>query len=418
FDEVNRFGLALTLGGGEVRLLELTAAYAAFANGGYRAEPVIITRVEDSKGQVLAVGPQRGLAHEQGKIPETAPGPQVMDERVAYLITDILSDNFARASTFGEGSPLRLSRPAAAKTGTTTDWRDNWTVGYTPDLVIGVWAGNADNEPMRHVSGVIGAAPIWHDVMEALHRGRPVREFVEPPGMVRMEVCADSGLPPAQPPTVGGQPSTALQSPFSNLSRQLTRCPRTITELFIEGAQPTRTDDWHWLFTLDARNGLLAGPDCPSQFTTERLYTLYPSEAQDWARRQSIPQPPEAYSPLCPDQGSGIKVLAPDPRFLSPDSLIPASLILTSPDQGSRYRLSPEIPREMQKVPVDVRPADGITLHQVTLLADGRPLATLTRPPYRTLWPMTAGRHIFTAIGLDAEGNELEGNSIMIKVTE
>ena len=108
-----------------------------------------------------------------------------MDERVAYLVTDILSDNLARASTFGEGSALRLlSRPAAVKTGTTTDWRDNWTVGYTPDLVVGVWTGNADNEPMQHVSGVVGAAPIWHDVMETLLKGRPVREFVEPPGMV------------------------------------------------------------------------------------------------------------------------------------------------------------------------------------------------------------------------------------------
>ena len=101
FDDLDRFGLALTLGGGEVRLLELTAAYGAFANGGHRVEPVTITHVEDGRGRAI-------------KVWEAASGPQVMDERVAYLITDILSDNFARASTFGEGSPLRLSRPAAA----------------------------------------------------------------------------------------------------------------------------------------------------------------------------------------------------------------------------------------------------------------------------------------------------------------
>ena len=183
FDDTDRFGLALTLGGGEVRLLELTAAYGAFANTGYRVEPVTISRVEDSEGRLL-------------KAWEAAPGPRVLDERVAYLITDILSDNFARTPTFGEGSALRLSRPAAVKTGTTTDWRDNWTVGYTPDLVVGVWTGNADNEPMQHVSGVVGAAPIWHDVMETLLKGRPVREFVEPPGMVRVEICADNGLLP------------------------------------------------------------------------------------------------------------------------------------------------------------------------------------------------------------------------------
>jgi 1A family penicillin-binding protein len=219
----DRFGLALTLGGGEVRLLELTGAYGAFANGGYRVEPVLITRVEDSSGQVL-------------KVWETSPGERVMDERVAYLISDILSDDFARISTFGEWSALNLTRPAAVKTGTTTDWRDNWTVGYTPDLVVGVWAGNANNEPMEHVSGVTGAAPMWHDVMEEMHKGRPVREFVEPEGLVRVTVCADSGLLPQEGLEVGD----------SGSGRQPARCPHTIEEIFIEGTEPTRVDDWHW----------------------------------------------------------------------------------------------------------------------------------------------------------------------------
>jgi len=428
FDDVNRFGLALTLGGGEVRLLELTAAYSAFANGGYRVEPLTITRVEDSQGRVLKAW--------------TAPsGPQVLDERVAYLITDILSDNFARAATFGEGSPLRLLRPAAAKTGTTTDWRDNWTVGYTPDLTVGVWAGNADNEPMRHVSGVMGAAPIWHDVMEALHRGRPVREFVEPPGMVRVEVCADSGLLPEKGGSMearkaasasqstnlpiypglhgaagAGQSTNLPTLQPSNLPTTYS-CPRTITELFIEGSQPTRTDDWHWLFALDTRNGLLAGPGCPAQYTVQKLYTVYPAEAQEWARRQSIPQPPEVYSPLCPSPGSGVGDQAirnqePGTRGLTPDSLI-----LTSPDQGSRYRLSGEIPADVQKIPIAVRPADGINLDHVTLLADGRPLVKLTRAPYQVLWPMAIGTHVFTAVGVDAAGHELQGNSVIIQVT-
>jgi len=400
-DEVDRFGLALTLGGGEVRLLELTAAYGAFANGGYRVEPVTITRVEDSRGRVL-------------KVWETAPGPRVMDERVAYLITDILSDNFARAPTFGEGSALRLSRPAAVKTGTTTDWRDNWTVGYTPDLVVGVWAGNADNEPMRHVSGVVGAAPIWHDLMEMLLKGRPVREFVEPPGMVRVEVCADSGLP------IG---DWGLGIGEQGAGRYPARCPRTITEIFIEGTNPARTDDWHWLYTLDVRNGLLAGSNCPPEFTTQKRYTLYPAEAQDWVRWQNIPQPPETYSPLCP----GIQTADAGPQTDSrtdnesvPYSLLPTpySLILTSPDQGSHYRLSSEIPPSAQQILVAARPAGGVALRQVTLLLDGQPLATLTHPPYQALWPMMVGTHTFTAVGVDVEENEVEGNSITIEVVE
>ncbi len=391
FDDVDRFGLALTLGGGEVRLLELTAAYAAFANGGYRVEPVTITRVEDSRGRVL-------------KAWESAPGERVLDERVAYLVTDILSDNLARAPAFGEGSALHLSRPAAAKTGTTTDWRDNWTVGYTPDLVTGVWAGNADNEPTHYVSGAVGAAPIWHDVMETLLKGQPTLEFVEPEGMVRMEVCADSGLPVGNwGPGTGDWGS----------GKRPVHCPRTITELFIEGTQPTQPDDWHWLYTLDTRNGLLAGPDCPPQFTTQKRYTLYPAQAQEWARSQNIPQPPETYSPLCPGQETGNKLLVPSPQVPRP-----SSLILTSPDQGSHYRLSSEIPPAVQQILVVARPADGVTLRQVTLLVDGRPLAALTQLPYQALWPMTAGRHVFTAVGVDAEGNQVAGNRITIEVVD
>ena len=381
-----RFGLALTLGGGEVRLLELTGAYGAFANTGYRVEPVTITRVEDSDGQVL-------------KVWEATPGERVVDERVAYLITDILSDNLARAPSFGEGSALRLTRPAAAKTGTTSDWRDNWTVGYTPDLVAGVWAGNADNSPMNHVSGVTGAAPVWHDVMEELLKGRPAREFAEPEGMVRVEVCVDSGLPPVE----------RLEIRDWRL-REPARCPHTITELFIAGTEPTRSDDWHWLYVLDTRNGLLAGSDCPPEFTTQERYTLYPAEAQDWVRWQNIPQPPQAYSPLCPgDQVAG----APT----SPISNL-QSLILTSPDQGSHYRVSPELPASAQQIVVAARPADGVLLQQVTLLVDGQPLATLAHPPYESLWPMTVGTHTFTAVGVDGEGNVVEGHSVTIEVVE
>jgi 1A family penicillin-binding protein len=361
----DRFGLALTLGGGEVRLLELTGAYGAFANGGRRVEPVLITRVEDSGGQVL-------------KVWETSPGERVMDERVAYLISDILSDEFARIPTFGEWNALNLTRPAAVKTGTTTDWRDNWTVGYTPDLVVGVWAGNANNEPMEHVSGVTGAAPMWHDVMEALHKGRPVREFVEPEGMVRVTVCADSGLLP--------QESRGAEGQGSRGGRQPARCPHTISELFIAGTEPARVDDWHW---------------------------TYPAEAQDWVLWQNIPQPPGAYSPLCPgSEEIGDWRLAGGEQ---PSSGL-SPLIMTSPDQGGRYRLSPEIPASSQQLFVAVRPAEGVALRKVTLYVDGRPLATLAGPPYQARWQMTPGTHTFWAVGEDVWGNRVESERVVIEV--
>jgi 1A family penicillin-binding protein len=386
----DRFGLSLTLGGGEVRLLELTAAYGAFANGGFRVEPVLVTRVEDSDGQVL-------------KVWETSPGPQVVDERVAYLVTDILSDDYARISTFGEGSVLKLTRPAAVKTGTTTDWRDNWTVGYTPDLVVGVWAGNADNTPMENVSGVTGAAPIWHDVMESLHKGRPVHEFAEPEGMVRVEVCADSGLLPVRESRGAGEQRSGGE-------RRPARCPHTINELFIEGTEPRRSDDWHWAYALDVRNGLLAGPGCSPEYTVQKRYTLYPAEAQDWVMWQGIPQPPSGYSPMCPGGSE-----TGDWRLESGEQPVSSRqpLIMTGPDQGGRYRLSPEIPAASQQLFVAVRPVDGVTLEEVTLYADGRPLATLTGPPYQARWPMAVGTHTFWAVGVDVGGGGAGGGRVL-----
>lgn len=402
FDDASRFGLALTLGGGEVRLLELTGAYAAFATGGYRVEPVTITRIEDAAGQVLKVAPD-------------SPGVRVLDERVAFLISDILSDNMARASTFGEGSPLQLSRPAAAKTGTTTDWRDNWTMGYTPDLVVGVWAGNADNQPMRHVSGVTGAAPIWHDIMEELLKGRPAHPFTRPDGLVRVTVCADSGLLPSMPAAGEAVASLVPQhgAPATEV-RRLTPCPRTIDEFFIEGTEPTRPDEWHWLYRLDARNGLLAGPDCPSQQVAYRRFTLYPAEAAEWARKQGMARPPDQYSPLCPASGLATSEDSQTPEVR--ETQYP--LVMTGPDQGARYRLSSEIPRTSQRLLVRVRPADGVALRQVTLLADGQELATVDHPPYQTSWTMQPGQHSFAAVGMDERGGELRSNEVTVEVAE
>ncbi len=173
---VPRPGLALALGAGEVSLLELTRAYAILANGGTRVPSRLIREVHFSDGHVL-------------HWPETEPPVRALDPRVAYLVTDILTDRHARVPTFGLNSPLELDRPAAAKTGTTTDWRDAWTVGYTPDLVTGVWVGNWDNTPMEHLTGGEAAAPLWHVIMTFAHRGRPRRPFPRPKGIVDVSVC-------------------------------------------------------------------------------------------------------------------------------------------------------------------------------------------------------------------------------------
>ncbi len=151
----DRYGLALTLGGGEVTLLELTSAFAGLANGGRRVTPRAILAVLDGP----AFDAHRAAADWPGVRRSRRPETQAVPEPVAALITDILSDDLARLPAFGEGSVLALDRPAAAKTGTTTDFKDNWTVGYTPDLAVGVWVGNADNTPMEAISGITGAGP-------------------------------------------------------------------------------------------------------------------------------------------------------------------------------------------------------------------------------------------------------------------
>lgn len=159
------YGLSLTLGGGEVTLLDLTTAYHTLANEGRYQEPRAVAAIHDSQGRLVEEF-------------EPAEPVQVLSPESAFLVTDILADNRARTPAFGENSALQISRPAAAKTGTTTDYRDNWTVGYTPYLVAGVWAGNSDGRPMQSASGVTGAAPIWHNFMEAILAQPEILEYL------------------------------------------------------------------------------------------------------------------------------------------------------------------------------------------------------------------------------------------------
>jgi 1A family penicillin-binding protein len=181
------YGLSLTLGGGDVSLIDMTSAYSVFANGGQRMPPVAILKITDYAGNIIyEYKPQAG--------------EQVIRPEHAYLISSILSDNDARSLMFGRNSLLNLSFPVAAKTGTTNDIRDNWTMGYTPDLVTGVWVGNADYTPMVNSSGLSGAAPIWSQFMEYavsyLTNGAPT-PFNRPQGIVDKVVCRLSGAEPS-----------------------------------------------------------------------------------------------------------------------------------------------------------------------------------------------------------------------------
>lgn len=355
----SRYDLSLTLGGGEVRLLELTAAYAALANGGYRVTPALILQVRDRSGNVL---------YEWQPPVWNTP---VLDPRVTFLITDILSDNEARIPSFGPASALNIGRPAAAKTGTTTDFRDNWTIGYTPNLVVGVWVGNADNTPMVEVSGISGAGPIWHEFMRQVLRGQPELTFPVPAGVVRAEVCATSGL---------------LPTPY---------CPRTRWEWFIEGTVPTQPDALYQPFVIDRRTGLLADANTPPEDREERVYLVLPPEAREWALRQGIPLPPlDAHLIGAPDDEA--RLLSPDPYTV--------------------FRLTPLLPVEAQRIRLRIAaPADTL---EVTYWLDDAPLSTVQQAPFDAWWTLQAGEHTLYAVVRRGDGTALTTDRVSFRVTE
>ncbi|HEV2121255.1 MAG TPA: penicillin-binding transpeptidase domain-containing protein [Chloroflexota bacterium] len=169
---------SLTLGAGTVRLLEMTAAYGVFANSGLRVDTTPFLHVSTLDGEVLYQ-----LGEPQGD-------KEIWPE-VAYMISDILSDRQARRPAFGNVLDLTGGRTAAVKTGTTNDYKDSWTIGYTPSLVTGVWVGNTDNSPMLQVAGSLGAGYIWKDFMEVALAGRPNEPFSAPRRMVWSPLCAE-----------------------------------------------------------------------------------------------------------------------------------------------------------------------------------------------------------------------------------
>lgn len=185
----------MVLGTLDIHLLDQTSAYGVFANGGVRIPPHAINTVMDTQGHLIYKFPPQGK--------------RVISEQVAFLMTNVLSDNASRTFEFGKCSALYLYsnaqtqcyrgnpgtiRPAAVKTGTSQDFRDNWTVGYTTDYVMGVWAGNNDDSPMINVTGVDGAGPIWHDSMLLAEQGRPITGFQNPGGLVRKTVSYPQGI--------------------------------------------------------------------------------------------------------------------------------------------------------------------------------------------------------------------------------
>ncbi len=357
----DRYDLSLALGGGQVSLLELSTAYAALANNGTFTGNSSLLDIHDADGNLLYTQ-------------EKPPPVQVFDPRLAWLVSDIISDDAARTTGFGIGSTLKLDRPAAVKTGTTTNFHDNWTIGYTPDLVVGVWVGNSGYEAMHNVTGLTGAAPIWHEVMRGLLAGHPDLHFIRPDGLIQVEVCDLSGL---------------LPSPA---------CPNTHLEWFIPGTEPTQIDTFYQQVWIDSFTRSPADETTPPERRTALTVLDLPVEAHKWAREQGIP------------------LLADYSQAAGNPSAQESQLALRSPRPNTTYRLDPGFDRAAQQIKIEV--GVGQALSQVTLWVDGNLLAAFSTPPYEAWWTLSPGAHRFWAQAMNSSGETVMSETVTITVIE
>lgn len=240
-ENMSRFGLSVTLGGGEIRMLELTGAYGVLANGGIKHEPVAILKVSDQKGKTLF------------EFKPTS-GKRVLGEDISYLVTSILSDNDARKMVFGERSYLSIpGKTVFAKTGTTDDKRDNWTFGGSRSRIVASWVGNNDNSPMHPslASGVTGAAPIWNRIIKEALKDKQDEPFIRPGNIVEMDIDAfGGGIPRSEFPTR--------------------------KEYFVKGTEPKDVGPIYKKLKISKSNGKLANPiEIASGAYDEKEYIVF-----------------------------------------------------------------------------------------------------------------------------------------------
>lgn len=227
FTDPSRYGLSLTLGGGEVKMTDMAVAFGVFANAGIKIDLTPILKVTTYQGKVLE------SIDFTNQLPT---GARVLSPEITYLISHMLLDNNARSQMFGERSELVIPGHAVSvKTGTTDDLRDNWTIGYTPSYLVAAWIGNNDNTPMSPwlVSGVSGAAPIWHEIMAKTLAGKPDEWPKKPENIVGLEICSLSGFKPNP------------ENP----------CP-TRFEYFVKGTEPPIEPNFKQAVWIDKTTGL------------------------------------------------------------------------------------------------------------------------------------------------------------------
>ena len=352
--DAEHYGLGLVLGNGEVSLFEAARAYAGLSRGGWLEPLVPVVRAWRADGSELAV--------------KGGPAPRrFADSRAAALVTHVLSDNSARARAFGVDNALRLPFPAAAKTGTSKGYSDNWTVGFTRERTVAVWAGNFDGTPMVQVSGITGAAPIFKRVMTRAMRGVQTAPLVDLEGLESRRVCPLSGK-------VAGS-----------------FCPAAMDEYFLAGTAPREPCEMHRRVSSELSPELERR--CLRLAAAEGRLVDLGLDFYDWAKNEGLAAEPWLAA-ACFGEG--------DARGATAKVLHPA--------QGDEFLLMGDLPAADQAIPVRVRASPS--LGPLAVLVDGAVVARLV-PPYTGRVPVTAGRHRLEV--KDEAGSVLDSVSYVVR---
>ena len=281
FTDPKKYGLSLTLGGGEVRMTEMTQAFSAFANQGKPRKLNGVLKVEDKNGRELYRFKDENFIQDVSKpLPApkflAIPGERAISQEASFIISHILLDNFARSAAFGTNSQLVIkNRSVSVKTGTTDDIKDNWTIGYTPNFLTAVWVGNNDNTPMNPAltSGITGAAPIWNEIMTEVLSTQSDIKPRKPSSVVGTQVCWGGGDPAS---------GEACQKRFEYIIRGTEK-------LANQGVSTKRETVW---VTKDS-DKLATGPEVPNTEQKEKtiLYDGFSRFCVDCAGDQIQPTP-------------------------------------------------------------------------------------------------------------------------------
>ena len=370
------YGLGITLGNAEVRLADLVVAYSMLARGGVTASPTMLMSgavpgPDQTTGQIVpaSAGGTSGRASAV-----LVPGPareerRLLSARTAFWVADILADDEARAFIFGRGGSLEFPFTVAAKTGTSQAYHDNWAIGFTREVTVGVWVGNFDRKPLVGSSGVTGAGPIFHDVMlaavERVRGALPLgdRTPVLGPtvGVQQRPVCAVSGLTPG------------------------TACLRRVTE---------------WLPT-DAHLG-----DCTwHRHTGAEIVTLWPEQYRAWARSHEVSMTP--VSPLGPDtrRSSAAATSRSDSAVSRDAATSSGELEIVSPLAGATFLRDPTLRPEFQTLSLRARGARGPVEWRVAGTVIGR-----SDDGADVRWPIVSGTH-------RVEARDAAGRSTTVTIT-